>query len=81
MLEDVMESFEARLPVEQVELSTGRAVAVHQRRSATANLRIFFIHGSCASMLQYAELIEHFSEAGYESAILACLPRILPRNR
>jgi hypothetical protein len=66
-MDDVMKSVEDRLPVEQVELSTGRAVAVHHRRSPTGKLRLFFVHGSCASMLQYAELIEHFSAAGYVS--------------
>lgn len=66
-MDDVMKSVEDRLPVEQVELSTGRAVAVHHRRSPTGKLRLFFVHGSCASMLQYVELIEHFSAAGYVS--------------
>ena len=62
------DAIEATLPVEQVEIRSGRTVAVyhHNASSANAKPRLFFVHGSCASMLQYCELILHFAAAGHE---------------
>lgn len=54
------------LPVELVELRPGRSVAVHRRAGKASKPRIFFVHGSCASMLQYQAMIEHFAAAGHE---------------
>ncbi len=61
-------TLEARLPVELVEIRPGRHVAVHHRPSSTSKPlpRIFFVHGSCASMLQFEELVSHFAAAGHE---------------
>ena len=52
MTSSITASLEARLLVETVEIRPGRHVAVHHRPSSTSKPRIFFVHGSCASMLQ-----------------------------
>ena len=68
---------EAALPVDLVEIRPGRSIAVHIRcrgLSGSPNQpppenpppRLFFVHGSCASMLQYRALIDHLSGAGHE---------------
>ncbi|KOO34479.1 hydrolase, partial [Chrysochromulina tobinii] len=59
-------SLEARLLVETVEIRPGRHVAVHHRPSSTSKPRIFFVHGSCASMLQYEALVAYYAAAGHE---------------
>ena len=53
---------EAKLPVVQVEIRPGRTVAVHHHRpssQAAPRARLFFVHGSCGSMLQYEALVCH----------------------
>lgn len=60
---------EAKLPVVQVEIRPGRTIAVHHQRpssQAAPKPRLFFVHGSCGSMLQYEALITHFAAAGHE---------------
>ena len=47
---------EAALPVETVEIRPGRSIAVHHRAGDSA-FRMFFVHGSCGSMLQYEALV------------------------
>ena len=59
------ERVEAALPIELVEIRPGRSLAIH-RRGGDAIHRLFFVHGSCASMLQYHALIEHFADGGHE---------------
>lgn len=60
---------EAKLPVVQVEIRPGRTIAVHHHcpsSQAAPRARLFFVHGSCGSMLQYEALIAHFAPAGHE---------------
>jgi len=44
----------------------GRSIAVHHRPGAASKPRLFFVHGSMASMLQFREMIEHFADRGHE---------------
>ena len=51
---------EAKLPVVQVEIRPGRTIAVHHHcpsSQAAPRARLFFVHGSCGSMLQYEALV------------------------
>lgn len=59
---------EALLPVAQVAVRPGRLLAVHHRQGTGASKRhrLFFVHGSCASMLQYEPMISAFAKAGHE---------------
>ena len=57
---------EARLPISLVEARPGRELAVHRRAGATNKPALFFVHGSCASMLQYEPLIARFASSGHE---------------
>ena len=57
---------EAKLPVTQVEIRPGRTIAVHHHLpssqaapTAVPRARLFFVHGSCGSMLQYEPLVGH----------------------
>ena len=68
---------EAKLPVTQVEIRPGRTIAVYHHLPSTARppppagqaaptaaprARLFFVHGSCGSMLQYEPLVCHTQE-------------------
>ena len=60
---------EGKLPVEICQIRPGRTIAVHHHRpptKAVLRARLFFVHGSCGSMLQYEQLIAHFAAAGHE---------------
>ena len=58
---------EAALPVTLVKIRPGRSIAVHTRPGTTASKpRLFFVHGSMASMLQFRQMIEHFAAHGHE---------------
>jgi len=59
------QSVEASLPIESVEVRPSRSLAVH-RRDGSSGLRLFFVHGSCASMLQFEAMISHFASLGHE---------------
>mmetsp|Transcript_46259 Transcript_46259/g.107719 ORF Transcript_46259/g.107719 Transcript_46259/m.107719 type:complete len:293 (-) Transcript_46259:68-946(-) len=59
-------SIEARLPVEQIEIRPGRRIAVHHRPGHGTGYRLIFVHGSCASMLQFEPMISHFAAAGQD---------------
>ena len=57
---------EAKLPVTQVEIRPGRTIAVYHHLpssqaapTAAPRARLFFVHGSCGSMLQYEPLVGH----------------------
>ena len=58
----------ARLPVEEVEIRPGRHIAVHHQLpgGGKGKQRLIFVHGSCASMLQFEPMISHFAQAGHE---------------
>jgi pimeloyl-ACP methyl ester carboxylesterase len=60
-----MEAACAALPIETVELSPDRRVALHRRPAAAGADNIVFVHGSMASMLQWQAQIEHFAAAGF----------------
>ena len=51
----------AALPATLTEIRAGRSVAVHVRRNDAAKVRLVFVHGSCASMLPYRDVMEHFA--------------------
>lgn len=58
-------SAQAALPVDHVEVRPGRTLAVHHRPGSNG-VRLFFVHGSCASMLQFQAMIAHFASLGHE---------------
>ena len=53
----------AALPVSLIEVRPRRTVAVFTRLNPSATTRIFFVHGSCASMIQFQACIEHFASS------------------
>ena len=60
-----LEAAQLALPTERVEIRKGRFLAVHHRpgRSRDADVAIF-VHGSCASLVQWQYQIEHLAKSG-----------------
>ena len=53
------------LPTDRIELRPGRVLAVHHRPCASGNRDVaIFVHGSCASMLQWRAQIENMAARG-----------------
>ena len=63
---------EAALPVDMVEVRPGRTLAVHARLRADADKIVFFVHGSCASMLQWRAQIEALADGGHSVVAFDC---------
>mmetsp|Transcript_955 Transcript_955/g.1913 ORF Transcript_955/g.1913 Transcript_955/m.1913 type:complete len:309 (+) Transcript_955:84-1010(+) len=63
-----LKEVQAALPTERVEVRPGRVLAVHHRPGRFVNQRpgdvAIFVHGSCASLVQWRAQIEHMAAAG-----------------
>ena len=61
---------QAALPTERVEVRPGRVLAVHHVPGRSVHRRqgdvAIFVHGSCASLVQWRAQIEHMAAAGLE---------------
>ncbi|KAL1519981.1 hypothetical protein AB1Y20_023465 [Prymnesium parvum] len=52
---------EVALPVEYCQVRPGRMLAVHRRVHPRATHTLFFVHGSCGSLLQWQAQLDHSS--------------------
>lgn len=60
---------EARLPVDMIEVRPGRTLAVHRRMNDRVNDTALFVHGSCASLVQWEAQMCHLQAS---HSIIAC---------
>ena len=62
---DALKEAQLALPTDRVELRPGRVLAVHHRPSSSGSRDVaIFVHGSCASMVQWREQIENMAATG-----------------
>jgi len=55
----------AAMPAQMLEVRVGRMLAVHSRPADAGKPLLCFVHGSCASMVQWCAQLDHFHALGY----------------